>query len=287
MVGETVKSSAYMAAPDQISPQNFVRLSRFIQEYSGIKMPPAKNTMLAVRLRSRVAALSCASLDEYCDRLFNRDGMRGELIHLINAVSTNKTDFFREPVHFDFIREHLLPEINAAGRREVKLWSAAASMGAEAYTLAMVADAFRRQYGGPDYSIIATDISTEMLALAIAGRYPAAMIEPVPMALRQDYILRSRDPRHQEVRMAPQLRAKLTCARLNLMDKSYGVGTDIDVIFLRNVLIYFEKQVQHEVLNRLCTHLRPGGYIVLGHSESGAGTALKLKCVKNTVFQKS
>jgi hypothetical protein len=138
MVGETVKSSAYMAAPDQISPQNFVRLSRFIQEYSGIKMPPAKNTMLAVRLRSRVAALSCASLDEYCDRLFNRDGMRGELIHLINAVSTNKTDFFREPVHFDFIREHLLPEINAAGRREVKLWSAAASMGAEAYTLAMV-----------------------------------------------------------------------------------------------------------------------------------------------------
>jgi chemotaxis protein methyltransferase CheR len=225
-------------------------------------------------------------VDAYCNYLFEDGGLDDELVHVINAVSTNKTDFFREPAHFDYMRDHALPEIAATGRRQIKLWSAAASIGAEAYTLAMVLEEFRRAHQGPDYSILATDICTDVLEAAHAGRYPVAMIEPVPMELRRKYVLRSKDPRSDQVRIAPQLRSKLTVARLNLMDETYPVGRDMDFVFCRNILIYFDKATQEAVLARLCSHIRPGGYLILGHSESAIGPDLPIAQVVNTIFRR-
>ncbi len=274
------------AAPEHFSARNFDRLARLIHQYSGIKMPPAKRTMLAVRLRARLAVLELRHLDEYCDYLFKDDGLEYELVHLINAVSTNKTDFFREPAHFDFLRDSFLPALVRTGRREIKIWSAAASIGAEAYTIAMVLEAFRQQNRGPDYSIIATDISTEVLKVGVAGQYPRAMMDPVPPDMCSRFLLQSRDPGLDLVRIVPQLRARIGWGHLNLMDEHYPVSRDLDCIFCRNILIYFDRQAQNNVLTRLCDHLRPGGYLILGHSETGAGEGLPVVQVMSTVFRR-
>jgi chemotaxis protein methyltransferase CheR len=272
---------------DRLSERNFARLADLIQDYCGIKIASAKRTMIAVRLRRRLVALDLVDLDAYCDRLFASGGLETELVHLINAVSTNKTDFFREPAHFEFIWNTALPGFVQAGRRQIKVWSAAASIGAEAYTAAMVLQEFRRQRQGPEYFILATDISTDVLAVAVAGRFAQAMIDPVPADLYARYVLQARDPAREEVRIAPQLRAKIGWARVNLMDQSYPVDRDMDLIFCRNILIYFDKPTQDAVLRRLSSHLAPGGYLILGHSEAGAATGLQLTQIVNTIYQKT
>jgi len=275
-----------VAQPEGLSNRNFTRLAEVINDTSGIKMPISKKTMIEGRLRRRVAALELPDLNAYCDYLFDSSDFEAELIHLINVATTNKTDFFREPAHFEFMTRTALPALAEAGQRKVKIWSAAASIGAEAYTLAMVMEEFRRGGPGLDYSILATDICTEVLAQGTSGRFPKAMIDPVPIDLRRRYILQSRDPAADEVRIAPALRTKVAFARLNLIDKTYPVGSDMDFIFCRNILIYFDKPTQERVLSRLCDHLRPGGYLVLGHSESAVGVDLPVVAVVNTIFQK-
>jgi len=272
--------------PEGFSQRNFERLSALIQQYSGIKMPAAKRTMISVRLRSRLMQLHLPHIDAYCDYLFLEDGLESEIVHLIDAVSTNKTDFFREPAHFDFLRETALPSYAEEGRRQIKIWSSASSIGAEAYTLAMVLDDFRTRRRGPDFSILGTDISTEALAVAVSGQFPRAMMEPVPDEFLARYILEPRDPEVDFVRIVPALRAKVAWGRMNLMDERYPVDRDMDVIFCRNVLIYFDRPTQHKVLERLCSHLSAGGYLILGHSESGIGANLPVTAVYNTIFQK-
>jgi len=274
------------ALPPGLSARNYGRLAQVIHDASGIKMPAGKQTMLEGRLRRRVSALGLPNVNAYCDYLFDGGDFETELVHLINVATTNKTDFFREPAHFDFMTQIALPAIAETGRRQVKLWSAAASVGAEAYTLAMVMEEFRRGGRGPDYSILATDICTEVLNQAASGRFHSTMIDPVPLDLRRRYILQSRNPGAEEVRIVPALRAKIAFARLNLMDNAYPVGSDMDFVFCRNILIYFDKPTQERVLSRLCDHLRPGGYLVLGHSESAVGVSLPVVAVVNTIFQK-
>jgi chemotaxis protein methyltransferase CheR len=275
-----------LSTPQGLSGRNFSRLAALIHASSGIKMPISKKTMIEGRLRRRIASLGLPNLDAYCDYLFDGGDYEQELVHLINVATTNKTDFFREPVHFEFMTTTILPGLAASGRREVKVWSAAASIGAEAYTLAMVMEEFRRIDRGMDYWILATDICTEALEQAQVGRYSRAMVEPVPTELRRRYLLQARDPAVDEVRMAPALRAKVACGRLNLMDDHYPVPRDFDLIFCRNILIYFDKPTQERVLARLCAHLRPGGHLVLGHSETAVGVNLPVKAVVNTIFQK-
>ena len=271
---------------DQLSPRNFKRLAELIHGYSGIKMPANKRTMLEGRLRRRMRATQIASLNDYCRYLFEDDGLESEIVHLIDAVTTNKTEFFREPAHFQFLQARALPAIARSGRRTIKAWSAACSTGAEPYTLAMVLEENRRIGKRQDYSILCTDLCTQVLAQAVAGMFPEAMIAPVEMELRRRYVMRARDTTRGLVRMAPELRAQLSFARLNLMDEAYPVESDMDLIFCRNILIYFDKPTQSKVLQRLCDHLRPGGYLFLGHSESIVGIDLPVDQIANTVFQR-
>lgn len=272
---------------DQLSTGNFKRLAELIQGYSGIKMPPNKRTMLEGRLRRRMRATQIATLNDYCRYLFEDGGLDAEIIHLIDAVTTNKTEFFREPAHFKFLQNQALPAIAKRGRRTIKAWSAACSIGAEPYTLAMVLEEHRRRTRGGDYSILCTDLSTQVLGLAVAGVFSEAMVAPVEMELRRRYLMRARDARRDQVRIIPQLRSKLAFARLNLMDEAYPVERDMDMIFCRNILIYFDKPTQSAVLQRLCQHLRPGGYLFLGHSESIVGIDLPVVQIANTVFQRA
>jgi chemotaxis protein methyltransferase CheR len=283
-----MSATSALLGSDGLARRDYERLGRFIQEYSGIKMPPNKVTMLEGRLRRRLRATGHASFADYCRYLFEQDGLENETVHLIDAVTTNKTEFFREPDHFRLLEQKILPTLIAEkhGSRPLKFWSSAASTGAEPYTLAMVLAEARSQHPNLRATILATDICTEVLQTAVLGIYPEAMMAPVPAALRQRYVLRAKDPRSGLVRIVPELRSQVQYARLNLMDTAYPIDHDLDVIFCRNILIYFDKQTQAAVLTRLCDHLRPGGYLFMGHSETLAGFTLPLQLVGPTVFRR-
>jgi chemotaxis protein methyltransferase CheR len=282
-------SSAPAAAhqgSDPMSKRNFARLAAYIYDYSGIKMPESKKTMLEGRLRRRQRASGARTLDDYCDYIFAGENLAQEGLSLINAVTTNKTDFFREPGHFDYLSKVILPEMTARGVRSIRAWSAACSTGPEPYTLAMVLDDHAETQGGPDYGILATDLDTDVLEAARAGIYPAELVDPVPDALQRKYVMFPRDPARRDVRMVPALRSAIGFARLNLMDDRYPVGEPMHLVFCRNVLIYFDKPTQKQVVSRLVDCLKPGGYLFLGHSESITGHDLPLTQVANTVFRK-
>jgi len=275
---------------DRLTPKDFQRLAKFIHGYSGIKMPQTKQTMVEGRLRKRVRALGLGSLSDYCAYLFDKDGLATEEIHLIDAVTTNKTEFFREPEHFRRLADHLLPGIVASrrvsSRAPIKIWSAAASTGAEAYTIAMVLAEFERDHPDLASVIFATDICTEVLRKAQFGVYPSEMLAPVPPDLNARYVMRAKDRTSDLVRIVPELRARVRFGRLNLMEQAYPLDRDMDVVFCRNILIYFDKPTQLNVLRGLCDHIRPGGYLILGHSESLSGFDLPVRAVKNMVFRR-
>ena len=284
-------SSSALAAghhgSDPMSKRNFARLAAYIYEYSGIKMPESKKTMLEGRLRRRQRASGSRTLDDYCDYIFAGENLAQEGLSLINAVTTNKTDFFREPGHFDYLSKVILPEMTARGVRTIRAWSAACSTGPEPYTLAMVLDDHAETQGGPDYGILATDLDTDVLETARAGIYPAELVDPVPETLQRKYVMFPRDPARNDVRMVPALRSAIGFARLNLMDDRYPVGEPMHLVFCRNVLIYFDKPTQKQVVSRLVDCLKPGGHLFLGHSESITGHDLPLTQVANTVFRKA
>lgn len=272
---------------DRISDRNFKRLAAFIYDYSGIKMPPSKRTMLEGRVRRRLRSTGHATFDDYCEYLFNEDGLERECVYLIDAVTTNKTDFFREPNHFDYLVQHVLPGYERVFGPKLRVWSSACSTGAEPYTIAMLLEEYVNPSMNSHYRVLATDLSTEVLETARKGIYPSDMVVPVPAAMRQRYALPHVDPKRHEVRIHPKLRARVGFARLNLMDEEYRVGDPMQIIFCRNVLIYFDKQTQQKVLTRLCNNLVPGGYLFIGHSETVSGFDLPVKQVANTIFRKA
>jgi len=273
---------------EHLSQRHFQRLAAFIENYSGIKIPPTKITMVEGRLRRRLRATGVSTLKQYCDYLFDRNGLASETVPLIDVMTTNKTEFFREPDHFRFLTEHAVPALMArpGGKsRSVRVWSAACSTGAEPYTIAMVlADLGQHLASGFRFDIMATDISTEVLDTAVAGIYPEAMIQPVPPEFRHRYVWRSKDRSRHLVRMAPEMRAAVRFARINLMEPPYPIDREMDIIFCRNMLIYFDKPTQETVLQRLCEHLRPGGFLFLGHSETIAGYDLPVQPAGPTAF---
>jgi chemotaxis protein methyltransferase CheR len=271
---------------DRISKRNFDKLARFIYDYSGIKMPPTKLTMLEGRLRRRLRATRHSSFDDYCDFLFNDGGLDQETVYLIDVVTTNKTDFFREAKHFEYMQTVALPALADSGVRTVRTWSSACSTGAEPYTMAMVLAEFVESRSDLSYSVLATDLSTDVLQTARRGIYAEDLVAPVPRDLQKKYVMVAKQQGRRDVRISPKLRSRVGFARMNLMDEKYPVGDMMHLIFCRNVLIYFDKQTQAGVLTRLCDCLAKGGYMFIGHSESITGFDLPLKQVSNTVFQR-
>lgn len=269
----------------QLTDKEFQKLSKYIQSNYGIKMPPEKRVMLQSRLQKRLRALKIPTYTEYIDFVFGKNGHQ-EVVHMIDAVSTNKTDFFREPGHFTFLTNTLLPQYWQGRHGTFKVWSAGCSSGEEPYTIAMVLSEFARLNPGFDYSIFGTDISTHVLKKAKAGIYDEKRVNVVPLELKKRYLLKSKDPNKKLVRMVPDLRRKLKLKRLNFMDTEYNIHETFDLIFCRNVLIYFDRQNQENVINRLCRNLHPDGHFFLGHSESIAGINVPLKHIQPTIYRK-
>jgi len=272
----------------QLTNEEFDKLSRFIFKESGIKMPPVKRVMLQSRLQKRLRELNMTNFKEYCEYVFSREGLNNEIIHMLDVVSTNKTDFFREPVHFEFLQDVVLPEFvgQRSLGRTIKVWSAGCSSGEEPYTIAIVLAEFAEQNLGFDFSILGTDISTQILQKAIDAVYKDDRVAIIPLELKRKHLLRSKDRNNPSVKIGPHLRKKVRFGRLNFMDSQYEISETFDVVFCRNVLIYFDRETQERVIAKLCEKLRVGGYFFLGHSESIMNMNLPLKQIKPTIFQR-
>lgn len=234
--------------------------------------------------------LGVQTFPEYCELLFNKKEFNDEIIHMIDVVTTNKTDFFREPSQFVYLTQTVLPElINSYGigfRKKLRVWSAGCSTGEEPYTLAIVLSEFAEKVPEFEFSILATDISTQVLEKAVLGIYDSERIEPIPFDLKKKYLLKSKDNQKQLVRVSTELRNLVIFRRMNFMDNEFGLPEKLDVIFCRNVIIYFDKPTQEKLITKLFNNIIPGGYLFLGHSETIINMTLPMIQVAPSTYKK-
>jgi len=273
---------------ENLSGRDFERMRELILAEAGISLGPEKKTMLEVRLRRRLQHLQLDSTADYCNLLFTPDGRSSEMVHLIDAVTTNKTDFFREPDHFEHLVVKALPDLDRrrGAARQALVWSAGCSSGEEPYTLAMVLSEYAENHPGFRFHVLASDISTQVLEKAKMGIFKADDVGPVPADLRRKYLMRSREPGSNLVRVIPELRAGIEFQRLNFMDAEYGISERPEIIFCRNVIIYFDRPTQIRILGKLVRLLAPGGYFFAGHSESLQNMDLPLAMAGPAVYRK-
>lgn len=274
-----------------LSEKDFNRLARFIQTECGIQMPPSKKSLVTARLQKRLRILKMESFTDYVDWVLDPREAGQELINFIDIITTNKTDFFREPGHFEFLAQEVLPDLlqrhQAGLRRPVQIWSAPCSTGEEPYTMAIVLLEFAANQKLPQYKgqILGTDLSTRALKQGQTAIYDMDRVETIPVAIKKKYMLRNRDPDHPKVQMAQVLRQMVRFQHLNFMDASYGITQAMDVIFCRNCLIYFDRPTTEAIVNKLCRHLAPGGYFFVGHSETLNNLKVPLIQVAPTIYQ--
>ncbi|TLN05282.1 chemotaxis protein CheR [bacterium] len=267
--------------------RDFDRLSELIQARCGIRITASKKLMLESRLRRRLRSLGMSSFSEYCAYLFSPGGMRDELVKMIDEVTTNTTSFFREPVHFEYLGRKIVPEfISARAGRKLKVWSAGCSSGEEPYTLEMVLSESFPDCSASGIPILATDICTRVLEKARLGIYEDERTASVPWEFKRKYFMTNRDRNKGLVRIVPELRRLVRFRTLNLVDDDFCLAEQWDVIFCRNVIIYFDRSTQERLIRKLCTHLSPGGHLFLGHSETLTGLDVPLVRVESTIYRK-
>lgn len=273
---------------EHLAPNEYARLSKLIYDVAGIQLGTDRQVMLESRINRRLKSLDLTNYAEYCSYLFGIHGQREEIVHLIDVVTTNKTDFFREPAHFTYLMQKALPDMiahNDSGR-PLLIWSAGCSTGEEPYTLAMLLSEYAEQHPGFQFRLLATDISTSVLAKAQNAVFTGQVAAPIPVDLQQKYLMRSRNRGSDLVRIVPELRRLVEFRRLNFMEKDYDVQERASAIFCRNVLIYFDRQTQQRILQRLTHHLNPRGYMFVGHSESLHDMRLPLTAVAPALYRK-
>lgn len=271
----------------QLTDKEFATIANFIEKNVGIKMPENKRLMMQSRLMVRLRKLGMHAFSEYIEYVFHKDTKGEELILMIDALTTNKTDFFREADHFVYMTNSVLPEFAQKNKNTVKLWSAACSSGEEPYTLSIVMKEFMRK--NPNkisaFTITASDISTKVLDKAIKAVYDLSALNEIAVDIKKMYFLKSTDKINPKVCVKPEVRKQIKFMRLNFMDDDFRMPETYQIIFCRNVLIYFDKETQEAVIRKLLRYLEPNGYLFLGHSETILNMDLPLKTVAPTVYQ--
>ena len=270
-----------------LSLKDFRKLASYIERNVGIKMPEQKLLMMQARLSSRLNVLEIADFSEYVEYVLSGKNNE-EVMHMIDVMTTNLTYFFRESAHFDYLSEKILPEFVSQKRKNLKVWSAGCSTGQEPYTISIVLKEFLRQQElyKFNFSILASDVSTRVLAVAEKAIYPLDSVSKLSMSIKKKYFLKSKDSKKELVRLKADVRNSVKFKHLNFIDKDYGLNDSFQIIFCRNVLIYFDKETQKKVLEKFMSYLEPGGFLFLGHSETIMNMNLPLRTVAPTVFQK-
>jgi chemotaxis protein methyltransferase CheR len=265
-----------------LSVQEFRDFSRLAEEELGIRMPEVKLPMVQSRLLRRLRDLNLRSFAEYRDYLFNKGPGSVERQQFLDALTTNQTEFFRERVHFDFLRNDLAKRHPLGTFRA---WSAGCASGEEPYSLAITLADHALSAPGFNFQVLASDVSMHMLCFAREAIYPESRIVPLVMTQRKRHLTRGRGSMAGLVRICPELRAKVRLFHMNFMEDSYPVGGPCDVIFFRNVMIYFNKATQRGVLEKVCACLAPGGLLFTGLTESLLGINLPLQPLAPGVYR--
>lgn len=271
----------------QLSDGLFQKFSDLVYEKTGIFLKPEKKELLNARLGKRLRATGIDSFKEYYGYVIH-DKSGDELVHLIDCVSTNFTSFFRENSHFEILTSTVLPAFVKEGRgknKDILLWSSASSSGEEPYTMAMVVDDFVCQHPGMRYRIMATDISTRVLAQAKRGVYTDERIAKVPKPFLKKYFQKGVGSSDGFVKVKEDLRRMVHFDHFNLMG-DFPWREAIDVIFCRNVMIYFNRETQQELVSKFYQALTPGGYLFIGHSESISGLKHSFTQIDATAYLK-
>ena len=268
-----------------LKPTDFNRLSNFIYKEFGIRIPEKKHYLLQNRLVKRLQLLDMRDYSEYADYVLSGIHSGDEVFRMIDVISTNKTDFFREKRHFDFLTKILPEEFNGVS---MHAWSAGCSTGQEVYSLAMIFDEMREQHVLKDYVVYGNDVSSRVLDQARLAVYPFKESVAVPENYRRKYLLKSKNKKDARIRVVPAIREKTRFVWMNLADEQYKMPYDFHVIFCRNTLIYFDLPMQQKVINTLTRHLMPGGYLFVGHSEALINMDISgLKLIRPAIYQKT
>lgn len=284
----TASSPAPRAASDSgayggeftMSDAEFQRVADKVFEIAGIVLKGHKRQMVYTRLSRRLRALGMASFTVYMDHLESGAGSK-EITEFSNAVTTNLTSFFRESHHFDHLRQEVLEPLGKAGQSRIRVWSAGCSTGEEPYSIALTARAAAREMGGADFRILATDLDTNVLAKGKAGIYPEARVADVPSELRSGAMTR----KGSDVEMSAQLKSMIAFRQLNLLH-AWPFRGPFDVIFCRNVLIYFDAETKAGLVRRYAEALTDDGVLYLGHSESLLGEHPLLRSEGRTIYRR-
>lgn len=271
-----------------MSSKLFNEFSDFIMQQCGIKLTHGKKVLLEARLQKRLRKLNIKSFEKYRDYVFSPHGAQEELVHFIDVITTNKTDFFREPAHFDYLVQKALPELISVGKpyRKIKVWSAGCSTGEEPYTLSIVLNEYEEKNPGFRFEILASDISTKVLEKAVKGIYEMNKLDEIPLSIKKKYFLKHKDKDRQIAKVTSLLKQSIQFKRINFMQPDYGIREPMNIIFCRNVIIYFDRATQEKLIRRFCANLTKGGYIFLGHSETLNGMNLPLTPAAPTIYRK-
>lgn len=276
-----------MTPKNKITDQDYSFIRDLIYRETRINLGDSKRELVSARLGKRLRAHSLGSYTEYC-KMLQADSSSGELYHLIDAISTNHTFFFREINHFNFLNSQILPEF-AAGHlgnpRELKIWSCACSTGEEPYSVAIALDQFFSRNNGTNWSIQCSDISNRVLDFASKGIYDRDRLKNVKADWLKQYFQKGEKQMDGYYRVRPELARKIRYQRLNLFAPKYPWNEKFQVIFCRNVMIYFDRQTQQELVSRLAQYLVPGGYLLIGHAESLAGIKHPYLSIKPAIYQ--
>jgi len=268
----------------------FALFRALVADQTGIALGPHRRVLLQVRLGKRLRALGLRTFSEYHRLLTERDPLGEEMTRLVNAITTNRTEFFREGHHFAYLAKTWVPAVRARSAetedRSVRIWSAGCSSGEEPYTIAMTLRDALPSPSDLDIRILASDIDTEMLARAAAGIYPLEAIGRVPKVSVPRHFLRGVGSQEGFVQVRPEISAMVTVRRINLLERPWPIRTRFDVVFCRNALIYFGRATQQGVLERLVECLKDDGLLILGHSESVHGIA-RLRHLGRTIYQRT
>lgn len=271
-----------MIEQESINDKDFEFIRDLVYKNSGIVIADHKKQMVQRRLYKRVRDLDVHSIENYCDIL--RNNPDGEMVLFINSITTNLTSFFREKHHFDFLSTQFLPYFKKSGQKKLRFWSSACSTGEEPYTLTMVMRETLGEYlNTMDAKILATDLDTSVLQFARKGLYKHSKIEGMDESIKKKWF--RYHPEEQAYQIDSSLRELITFNHLNLLGE-WPMKGQFDVIFCRNVLIYFDRPTQNLLIEKFIPYLKPGGYVMLGHSESAIKDGLHFQSLGKTIFKK-
>lgn len=272
-----------------INDNEFELFRRLIYEESGIHLTPAKKELMKSRLAKRLREKSLSSFKEYYKYLTEQDKTGEEMVCMLDCISTNLTHFFREEAHFNFLIKTVIPDLLKVKRerreKKIRIWSAGCSTGEEPYTLSMIVAENIVPLSEWDIKILATDLSTRVLKKAMLGLYTKDQLKSIPSQMSSSYFKKHSNQKDQ-FQISDFLKNMIAFRRLNLTNDNFPFKGQFDFIFCRNVMIYFDKQTQNELVSKFYNHLVPSGYLFIGHSESLTGTTNKFRYVQPTIYQK-